>query len=334
LNKPRTVALMILMPLAMLYASLFIGRFEVSLGEVGHILWGQFFASAHDWPKSAETIVLQIRLPRAILAMFVGAGLSVSGAAYQGMFRNPLVSTDILGVTAASGFGAALALLLSRNAVELQLFAFAFGLAGVALTYAIARVYRTTPVLMLVLAGVVVAAFFSALLSGAKYVADPESKLPAITYWLLGSLNGASLGGLKMALPPIIVGSIGLMGMRWRINVLAMGDEEARSLGVRTERLKGGIIVCTTLITAAAVSVCGIVGWVGLVIPHVGRMLVGPDHRILLPVTLSIGATYLLAIDDIARSASASEIPLGILTALVGAPFFALLLRRTQGSWQ
>lgn len=334
MNKLRAVALMLLMPLAMLYLSLLVGRFSVSPGEVAHILWGQFSAIGHDWPKAAESIILQIRLPRAILAMFVGAGLAVSGAAYQGMFRNPLVSTDILGVTAASGFGAAVALLLSRNAVELQMFAFAFGLLGVALAYLLARVYRSTPVLMLVLSGVVVAAFFSALLSGAKYVADPESKLPAITYWLLGSLNGASLAGLKMALPPIIVGSAGLMCMRWGINVLAMGDEEARSLGVRTEWLKGGIIVCTTLITAAAVSVCGIVGWVGLVIPHVGRMLVGPDHRALLPVTMSIGATYLLGIDDIARSASAGEIPLGILTALVGAPFFAFLLRRTRGFWQ
>jgi iron complex transport system permease protein len=334
LTKPRAIALMILMPLAMLFASLFVGRFAVSASEVAHILWGQFFPIAQDWPKSAESIVLQIRLPRAVLAMFVGAGLAISGAAYQGMFRNPLVSTDILGVTAASGFGAALALLLSRNALGLQAFAFAFGLLGVALTYLLARTYRSTPVLMLVLSGIVVAAFFSALLSGAKYVADPESKLPAITYWLLGSLNGASVGSLRMALPPIVLGSIGLLWMRWSLNVLSMGDEEARSLGVRTEWLKGGIIVCTTLITAAAVSVCGIVGWVGLVIPHVGRMLVGPDHRALLPATLSIGATFLLGIDDIARSASAGEIPLGILTALVGAPFFAFLLRKTRGSWQ
>src|SRR6202041_100786 len=255
-------------------------------------------------------IVLQIRLPRAILALFVGAGLAVSGAAYQGMFRNPLVSTDILGVTAASGFGAAVALLLSSNALGLQLTAFAFGLAGV-----------------------VVAAFFSALLSGAKYVADPESKLPAITYWLLGSLNAASIKGLAMALPPIILGSLGLLLVRWKLNVLAMGDEEARSLGVETERLKGIVIVCTALITAASVSVCGMVGWVGLVIPHVGRMLVGPDHRLLLPATLSIGASYLLFIDDIARTASAGEMPLGILTAIIGAPFFAYLLRRTSATW-
>lgn len=325
---------MVLAPLALLYASLFVGRFGVSPADVTRILLAQILPAAHDWSDSVETIVMQIRLPRAIMAMAVGAGLSISGAAYQGMFRNPLVSTDILGVTAASGFGAALALLLSRNALELQLFAFAFGLAGVALTYLLARVYRSTPVLMLVLSGVVVAAFFSALLSGAKYVADPESKLPAITYWLLGSLNGASMTGLAMILPPIIAGSVGLLLMSWRLNVLTMGDEEARSLGLRTEWLKGGIIVCTTLITAAAVSVCGMVGWVGLVIPHVGRMLVGPDHRRLLPASLSIGATYLLFIDDIARTASVGEIPLGILTAMIGAPFFGYLLRKTHGSWQ
>jgi iron complex transport system permease protein len=333
LTRSRSAVLLIVVPPALLYASLFVGRFAVSPIDVARILFAQIFPIAPDWPKSVETIVLQIRLPRAIMAMCVGAGLSISGAAYQGMFRNPLVSTDILGVTAASGFGAAVALLLSANALGLQLTAFAFGLAGVALTYRLARIYQTTPVLMLVLSGVVVAAFFSALLSGAKYVADPESRLPAITYWLLGSLNAASIKGLAMALPPIILGSLGLLLVRWKLNVLAMGDEEARSLGVETERLKGIVIVCTTLITAAAVSVCGMVGWVGLVIPHVGRMLVGPDHRFLLPATLSIGASYLLFIDDIARTATAGEIPLGILTAIIGAPFFAYLLRRTSATW-
>jgi iron complex transport system permease protein len=323
LTRPRCAVFLILLPLALLYASLFVGRFAVSPIEVARILFAQIFPITPDWPKSVETIVLQIRLPRAIMAMCVGAGLSISGAAYQGMFRNPLVSTDILGVTAASGFGAAVALLLSASALGLQLTAFAFGLAGVALTNRRARV----------LSGVVVAAFFSALLSGAKYVADPESRLPAITYWLLGSLNAASIKGLAMALPPVILGSLGLLLVRWKLNVLAMGDEEARSLGVETERLKGIVIVCTTLITAAAVSVCGMVGWVGLVIPHVGRMLVGPDHRFLLPATLSIGASYLLFIDDIARTATAGEIPLGILTAIIGAPFFAYLLRRTSATW-
>jgi iron complex transport system permease protein len=330
----RAVAALSIAPVVLFFASLFVGRFVIPPTDVARILWAQFFPSTHDWSASVETIVMQIRLPRSILAMFVGAGLAASGAAYQGMFRNPLVSPDILGVTAAAGFGAAVALLLSRNALELQLIAFAFGLVGVLLTYLLARVYRSTLVLMLVLSGVVVAAFFSALLSGAKYVADPESRLPAITYWLLGSLNGASSRSLAMALPPIIAGSVGLMFVRWQLNVLAMGDEEARSLGIRTELLKGIVIVCTTLITAAAVSVCGIVGWVGLVIPHLGRMLVGPDHRVLVPATLSIGASYLLCIDGIARTAVATEIPLGILTAVIGAPFFAYLLRKTRGTWQ
>jgi iron complex transport system permease protein len=321
-------------PLLLLYASLFIGRFDISAHDVARILASRIVTLHADWPPAVETIVLQIRLPRALLALLVGAGLSVSGAAYQGMFRNPLVSPDILGVTAASGCGAALALLLSVNALGLQLIAFGFGIAGVLLTYLLARTYRTTPVLMLVLSGVVVAAFFSALLSGVKYVADPDSKLPAITYWLLGSLNAASMQSLSMALPPILAGIIGLVSLRWRLNLLAMGDEEARSLGVRTEWLKAAVIVCCTLITAAAVSVCGIVGWVGLVIPHLVRTLTGPDHRVLLPATLSVGATYLLLIDDIARSATASEIPLGILTAMIGAPCFAYLLRRSHGSWQ
>ncbi|MGC1520090.1 MAG: iron ABC transporter permease [Steroidobacteraceae bacterium] len=325
---------MILVPLATLYVSLLVGRFYIAPGAVVRILAGHFLPISHDWSASMETIVLQIRLPRAVMAMFLGAGLSISGAAYQGMFRNPLVSPDILGVSAASGFGAALALLLSRGAVGTELSAFVFGILGVGLTYLLARTYRSTPVLMLVLSGVVVAAFFSALLSGAKYVADPDSKLPAITYWLLGSLNGTSTQSLSMALPPIILGSAGLMLVRWRLNVLSLGDEEAGSLGIRTDRLKAIIIACTTLITAAAVSVCGIVGWVGLVIPHLTRMWTGPDHRTLLPAACSIGATYLLLIDDVARTASASEIPLGILTAVVGAPFFAYLLRKTQGAWQ
>jgi iron complex transport system permease protein len=325
---------MLLVPLAALCASLFIGRYFVAPADVARMLLGHLLGGDATWPAAAATIVLQIRLPRALLALIVGAGLSVSGAAYQGMFRNPLVSPDILGVSAAAGFGAALALLFSRSELELEMMAFAFGLVGVSLAYLLARTYRSTPVLMLVLAGLIVAAFFSALLSGVKYVADPDSKLPAITYWLLGSLNGASTQSLTAAGPPILLGIVGLMLVRWRLNVLAMGEEDARALGVRTELLKAAVIVCTTLITAASVSVCGIVAWVGLIIPHVARIWVGPDHRVLLPAACSIGATYLLLIDDAARSVSASEIPLGILTALIGAPFFAYLLRKTHTAWQ
>ncbi len=325
---------MLAAPLLVLYASLCIGRFDVSVQDVNRVLATRFFAVLPADPTTLETIVLQIRLPRALLALIVGAGLAMSGAAYQGMFRNPLVSPDILGVTSAAGFGAAAALLLSADALLVQVIAFCFGLVGVLLTYLLARTYRTTPVLMLVLSGVVVAAFFSALVSGVKFVADPDSKLPAITYWLLGGLNGASARSLASAAPPILLGMAGLLLLRWRLNLLGMGDEEARSLGVRTERIKAIIIGCSTLITAAAVSVCGVVGWVGLVIPHLARIVVGPDHRKLLPASASIGATYLLLVDDVARSLTASEIPLGILTALIGAPCFAYLLRRAQGTWR
>jgi iron complex transport system permease protein len=330
----RRALLIAATPLAVLYISLFIGRYSVAPADVARILLNNWPSGDARWPTAAQTIVLQIRLPRALLALLVGGGLSMSGVAYQGMFRNPLVSPDILGVSAASGFGAALALLLARSEVELQLMAFAFGIIGVSLTYLLARAYRSTPMLMLVLSGVVVAAFFGALLSGAKYIADPDSKLPAITYWLLGSLNGASLQTLKVAAPPILLGGIGLMLARWRLNLLAMGEDDARALGIRTEWLTAALVVFTTLITAASVSVCGIVGWVGLVVPHVARIWVGPDHRVLMPAACGIGATYLLLIDDVARTASVSEIPLGILTALIGAPFFAYLLRKTRAVWQ
>jgi iron complex transport system permease protein len=325
---------LITLPLALFYVSLFLGRYALEPLTVMRILLSKVFPIHPDWAPTAETIVMQIRLPRAILAACVGAGLSISGAAYQGMFRNPLVSTDILGVSSSAGFGAALAILISGNNLEIQLFSFVFGLAGVALTYLISRVYKTTPVLMLVLSGVVVAAFFSALISGVKYIADPDNKLPAVTYWLLGSFSETSYRKLATVVPLILLGTAGLLLVRWRLNVLAMGEEEARSLGVKAELLKGIIIVCTTLITAAAVSVSGLVGWVGLVIPHVGRMMVGPDHQTLLPATLAIGAAYLILIDTLARTMTAQEIPVGILTAVIGAPFFAYLLRRTKGGWK
>ena len=327
-------ATLIVLPFLLLFLSLFVGRLDVAPREVLRIVGGQVLPIARSWPASVEIIVIQIRLPRALMAMSVGAGLSISGAAFQGMFKNPLVSPDVLGVSAASGFGAALAILLTRSTLELQLLAFGFGLVGVAITYMLARIYQTTPVLMLVLSGVVVGAFFSALLSGAKFVADPENKLPAITYWLLGSFNGVTLRTVMIVLPAIATGTVGLLLVRWKLNLLSMGDEEARALGVATERVKAVIIVCSTLITAVAVSTSGVIGWVGLVMPHVARTLVGPDHRRLLPAALSVGASYVLIIDGVARTAAAVEIPIGILTAIVGAPYFAYLLRRTSGMWQ
>jgi len=324
---------LLLLPLALFYVSLFWGRYPIEPLTVLQVLASRVAPIPATWPPTVETVIVDVRLPRTLLAMLVGAGLSITGAAFQGMFRNPLVSPDILGVSAAAGFGASVAILLSANALIIQLAAFGVGLLGVALTYGISRVYKTTPAIMLVLSGVVVAAFFGALVSGTKYVADPEQKLPAITFWLLGSLASASWSSVVTVLPLMAIGTGALLLVRWRINVLSMGDEEARALGVRTEVLKGIIIVAATVVTAVAVSVSGIIGWVGLIIPHLARMLVGPDHRALLPASLALGAVYLLLIDDIARTATAAEIPLGILTAVVGAPVFAYLLRRTKGAW-
>lgn len=327
----KKIAILIILPVVLFFLSLFIGRYPMSILTPVKLLLSKVFYIKPDWTPMVEAVIFQIRLPRAILAMFVGASLSISGASFQGMFKNPLVSPDILGVSAAAGFGAALIILTGGNAAAIQIFAFVFGIAGVALTYLISRVYKTTPILMLVLSGVVVGSLFSALISVTKYIADPYSRLPQITFWLMGSLASVSMKDVIKVIIPMIVGMTGLMLVSWRLNVLSMGDEEARSLGIRTEVLKGFIIVCCTLLSASAVSVVGMVGWVGLVIPHIGRMLVGPDHKVLLPATLSIGACFLLIVDDIARAATRAEIPLGILTAIIGAPFFAYLIRKTKG---
>ncbi len=330
--KRRTILIFLfVLPIGLACLSFFLGRYPISPATLVRVLASRVLPIQPDWPNTVETVIFNIRLPRIIMALCIGGGLAISGAAFQGMFQNPLVSPDILGVTAGAGFGAALGILLSGNAATVQLFALSFGVLAVVLSYLISRVYKTTPTLMLVLAGIVVGAIFSALLSLVKYVADPHQKLPAIVFWLMGSLAAISAQDVVTAAPPMLAGMVGLLLARWRINLLSMGDEEARALGVKTEQLKGIIILCCTAITASAVSVCGIIGWVGLVIPHIGRMLVGPDHKVLLPASLAIGAAYLIVIDDLARSMISAEIPLGILTAIVGAPFFAFLLRRTRG---
>jgi iron complex transport system permease protein len=334
LVSKKKILLLIMLPIGFFLLSLFLGRYHMSPLEVIQVLVAKVSPYQHNLPDTIEAIVMNVRLPRALLAAFIGAALSISGASFQGIFSNPLVSPDILGVSAASGFGAALAILLDQNTAVIQLSAFFFGILGVGIAYAISRVYKTTPTLMLVLAGVIVGALFGALTSATKYLADTESKLPAITFWLMGSLATASWRDVVKAVPPIILGTSVLMMLRWRINLLSMGDAEARSLGVRTELMKGIIIVSTTLVTAASVCVSGVIGWIGLIMPHVARMLVGPDHKVLMPASMVVGACYLLLIDDIARTVTAAEIPLGILTSIVGAPFFAYLLRKTKGGWK
>jgi iron complex transport system permease protein len=320
---------------ALFAVSLFIGRIMIPPGDVLKILGSGILhlPIEQTWEDSVATAVLRIRLPRAIITAFVGAGLSMSGASFQGMFHNPLVSPFVLGVSAGASLGAALGLVMSAPMIIIQLLAFAFGIIAVLITYSMAHIYKTTPVLMLVLGGMVVSAFFQAMLSLVKFTADAEDKLPAITFWLMGSMGSVGPGDLVLALVPIGAGIVVLFLIRWRLNVFSMGDREARSLGVNTERMKVIIIIATTLITATSVAFCGIIGWVGLVIPHLCRMIVGPDHKRLIPATMLVGAAYLMIIDNICRLVSAAEIPIGILTAVIGAPIFAYLLRKTKGGW-
>ena len=314
-------------------ASLMLGRLRIPPGQVIAILASALFPLERTWSPTLESVLFDVRLPRLLAGILVGAGLSVSGAAFQGLFRNPLVSPHILGVSAGAGLGAALGILFFGNIVAVQVLSFFFGLAAVLMTYALSRIYRTTPVLMLVLAGIIVGALFSALTSLLKYIADPVNNMPSIVFWLLGSLNNASNKDMIVVGPLIIIGIIVLLLIRWRINLLAMGEEDARALGVDTDRIRAVIIICATMISAASVSIGGIIGWIGLVIPHIGRILVGPDNKMLLPVVTLVGASYLVAVDTVARTAMETEIPIGIITALVGAPIFAYLLRKNKSGW-
>lgn len=318
-------------PLICIFFSLFLGRYPLSAETIIRILWSKFTGVASSYPPISETVVWDIRLPRVILGALVGGCLAVSGTAFQGLFRNPLVSSGILGVSSGAGFGAALAILIYNNYTFVFVFAFCFGILAVILSYIIGHVYKSTPTIMLVLGGVIVSSVFSALISFIKYVADPYQQLPAIVFWLMGSLATARYKDIFTAGIPMTIGILGLLLIRWRINVLSMGDKEARSLGINTSVTKGLVICFSTLATAGAVCVSGIIGWVGLVIPHIGRMLVGSDNRILIPTSIALGACFMLVVDDIGRMISGSEIPLGVLTALIGGPFFVYLLKKTKG---
>ncbi|WP_443189709.1 FecCD family ABC transporter permease [Methylobacterium sp. Leaf99] len=319
---------------ALAVAALGIGRYAVPVGDVFDVLAATLFG----WPSGADatvqTVVLRVRLPRVIAALVVGSALAAAGATYQGLFRNPLVSPDILGVSAGASLGAVLGIFLSLPVAAIQGLAFAGGLAAVACVYAVgATVRRHDPVLTLVLAGVAIGAVLGAAISLIKVLADPYNQLPAITYWLLGSLASVTLGDVGAILPTMVLGLVPLVLLRWRVNLMSLGEEEARALGVETRALRPLLVMAATLVTAAAVSVTGVIGWIGLLVPHVARLLVGPDFRRLLPASLLLGAGYLLAVDIVARTLAPVEVPLGILTALIGAPFFLWLLASGRRGW-
>jgi iron complex transport system permease protein len=328
----------LLISLAVLAAGLVVafavGRYPVGLGELFDVLWSRATGRAPSVPDATENVILLVRGPRVVAAVLIGAALAVAGAAFQGLFRNPLVSPDILGASSGAALGAVLGIYFSLGVIGIELLAFAGGLVAVAAVYGIGSMLQSRdPILVLVLTGVVVGALLGAGVGLVKYLADPYNQLPAMTFWLLGSLAATTVGDLVPLAGPVAIGAAVLVMLRWRMNVMSLPEEEARALGVATGPLRIAIVVAATLVTSASVAAAGVIGWVGLVVPHLARALVGPDFPKLLPTCALLGGGYLLLIDTLARTMAPIEIPLGILTAVIGTPFFIWLLAGMQRTW-
>jgi iron complex transport system permease protein len=317
-----------------LLAAFTVGRYPVGLGDLFDVLTSKVFGNHTDVSPAIESIILQVRGPRVLAAVLVGAALALAGTAFQGLFRNPLVSPDILGASSGAALGAVIGIYLSFGVLAIQAIAFAGGLVAVAAVYVIGSAVRSRdPILILVLTGVVVGSLFGACVGLVKYLADPYNQLPAMTFWLLGSLSATTASDLISLFAPIAVGAIVLIALRWRMNAMSLPEEEARALGVATGPLRIAIIAAATLVTATSVAAAGIIGWVGLVVPHLARSLVGPDFARLLPAAAILGGGFLLFIDTLARTMAQVEVPLGILTAVIGTPFFIWLLASVQKTW-
>ena len=319
-----------LLPIAVTIICIGIGRYHISPLESLQILVSPLTGQEVD--PQGWSVVYHVRLPRIMLALVAGMGLSISGASFQALFSNPLATPDTLGVATGASFGAVLALLFTRNVFVVQLAALAMGLAALAGTCMISRLNGKSSILMVVLGGMVVSSLFQALVSLVKYVADPDEDLPAITYWLMGSMSRATYQGLAVGIPLILLGVALLFLLRWRLNILSLQEDETRALGIDVRKLRIMVMAASTLVTASCVSLCGQVGWVGLLIPHVARMLYGSDNRKIIPVSMGLGSAFMVVIDTASRAATAAEIPVSILTAIIGAPFFIILLRRTGGA--
>ena len=325
--RGRLTAMVVLFAVCF-FGSFMLGRYPIEPWTLIRVLASRVIPVTPDWPSQVETVLFNVRLPRVLMAALIGAGLSAAGAAYQGIFKNPMVSPDVLGASSGAGFGAALGLFLSFSYQGVSFLAFVLGLSAVGAVYLISSRVKYNQTLGLVLAGMMISSLFTAAVSFLKLVADPNNTLPVITYWLMGSLASIRPKDVAFAAPWIIGGIIPIYLLRWKINVLTLGEEEARCIGVNTSAVRLAVVLCATLITSAAVSVSGLIGWVGLVIPHFARMLVGSDYRKMLPASLLLGASFLLVVDNFARLLATSEIPIGILTAFVGAPFFLWLILR------
>lgn len=340
MSKKMNTSSLYLIPLLLLYiatliAALAIGRYRVDIFEIIKILLSKVFPIAQTWSLQAESAILSIRLPRIIGSTLVGSGLAVAGLVMQQVFHNPMVSPDVLGTSSAAGFGAALAMVLALPSAFISPLAFAFGLLSVALVYLVASRVPNNHILGLVLGGIMISSLFSSLLSFVKLMADPENTLPSITYFLMGSLSSVGSKDVKMAALPILASSLMLYLLSWRISLLSINDSESRSLGVNTKLLRTAVIVFTVVIVASSVAISGVIGWVGLVIPHITRMLMGCNTKKTIPASMLLGAIFLTISDTISRTIAFSEIPIGIITGIIGAPFFLYLIvregRRTNG---
>lgn len=331
LSGPGAILLMAVILVACILLSFLFGRYPVPFRELCGILADKFLSIfglgiEPFWTDAMQAAVWNVRLPRVLMSVLVGACLSAAGAAYQGVFQNPMAAPDVLGASAGAGFGAALAIYVGLSSMYITIAAFGMSLLTVALVFWVSRHAKGERVLGLVLAGIMVSSLFQAGTSFIKLAADPTNKLPEITYWLMGSLSGAKWSELGFVIWPMLLGLVPLFLLRWRLNVLAMGDDEARAMGVDAGRLRIWLIIAATLVTAASVSVSGMIGWVGLVIPHMVRRICGSDYRWLMPCSMLGGGTFLLIVDNVSRNVTTSGIPIGILTAFIGAPFFLWLI--------
>lgn len=322
---------LIILPIVTALIALGIGRYFITPAEVLEAIAGRFTGS-YEISEMAYKTIWNLRVPRILLALLVGAGLSIAGCAFQSLFANPLATPDTLGVASGASFGAALGILLGFDMLGMQMTSFVMGALAVALTW-LGGSGKGRGLSSVVLSGIMMGSLFNALVSLVKYVADAETQLPAITYWLMGGLNSAGYRSLLFGAPPIILGILVLFFIRWRMNLLPLSEDEAKSSGVNIYALRAVTIICATMITASCVSMCGQVGWVGLLIPHMCRMKFGSNHLSLLPASISFGAVFMVIVDTAARTMTASEIPVSILTAIIGAPFFIILMRRS-GGWQ
>lgn len=326
LPHPALLVLLGVLLVVVFFIALCVGRYGIGVTEVVRILASAVFDVTKTWDDKAYGVIFTLRLPRTIGALLVGGSLSLAGAAYQGVFKNPLVSPDLLGVSSGACVGAAVAILLGLNSLGVQALAFAAGIGAVVLTMLIPRLFRSSSMMMLVLSGVIVRGVMDSMMGMIKYIADPETQLADITYWTLGSLAKVLSSDLLAIAPVIVVGCSVIVLLSWRINILSLGDREARALGMHVGLVRGLVILCSTLLTASAVCVCGTIGWVGLVIPHLSRITAGQDNTKSVPVSILMGSIFMVTIDMLARVLTSLELPLSILTGIIGAPFYFVVL--------